>query len=63
MGSAGADLETCGYSPRYGGFSRAHTNRFGVLRVQSTPDELRLQFVLAADGSVWDEAIVTPWPR
>jgi len=61
-GSAGAGLESCGYSPQYGNFSMAHINTWGILKVMSNPDYLHLQFILDSDGSVWDESYVTPWP-
>eukprot|EP00047_Mylnosiga_fluctuans_P004384 m.234239 g.234239 ORF g.234239 m.234239 type:complete len:587 (-) comp12634_c0_seq1:55-1815(-) len=55
VGSAGAGLETCGYSPRYGNFSRAHINTFGYLRAETTNEYMDLQFVLDVNGTVWDK--------
>lgn len=59
VGSAGAGLESCGYSPKYGNFSRAHINTFGYLRGEATDSQIHLQFVLDVDGSVYDEYYVS----
>jgi len=62
VGSAGAGLESCGYSPAYGNFSRAHVNTWGYLRVRTHgSSHMHLQFVLDVDGSVYDEAMIKPW--
>ena len=58
VGSAGAGLESCGYSPKYGNFSRAHINTFGYLRAETSDQHIRLQFILDLDGSVYDEYYV-----
>lgn len=58
VGSAGAGLEGCGYSPKFGNFSRAHVNTWGYLRGESSDSHIHLQFVLDADGTVFDEYFV-----
>jgi acid phosphatase type 7 len=55
VGSAGAGLETCGYSPAFGNFSRSHINTWGYLRAATTDDVISLQFLLDVDGSIFDE--------
>ena len=63
IGSAGAGLEGCGYSPQLGGFSQSHVNAWGLFLVDaaSVPGKLRVRFQLDADGSIFDEALVSHW--
>ena len=63
IGSAGAGLEGCGYSPELGAYSQSHVNAWGLLfaDTKSTPGSLAVSFVLDADGSVFDSALVQPW--
>ncbi len=61
IGSAGAGLEGCGFSPQFGAVSLAHVNTWGVLKVDTLGGKLRVRFVLDVDGTVFDEAVVNPW--
>jgi hypothetical protein len=63
IGAAGAGLEGCGFSAQFGSFSQARVNAWGVLLVdaESSADELRVRFLLDADGSVFDEHAITHW--
>lgn len=61
VGSAGAGLETGGFSSALGNWSVSHTEQWGYCRVTATDQELIVQFVLNADGSVYDEVTLTPW--
>jgi hypothetical protein len=61
VGSAGAGLEGCGYSPQYGNFSMSHLNAWGYLRVTAYPDRLNTQFVLDENGTVFDEHDIQPF--
>ena len=61
VGSGGAGLQECGFSPDYGPYSKAATNQWGYLRVEANQNAISLEFVLDADGSVWDYHEVLPW--
>ena len=61
IGSAGAFLESCDDSPIFGPFHEVGTNQYGYLRVEASEKSMKLDFVLDADGSVWDTYEVLPW--
>ncbi|TMW69458.1 hypothetical protein Poli38472_001614 [Pythium oligandrum] len=61
VGSAGAGLETRGFSKDIGEWSVAHVNDWGYLRVASTPSEMKIQFVLNRNGVVYDEVTLPLW--
>jgi len=55
IGSAGAGLEACGFSPIYGNYSVAHINDWGYLRLTADTNQLHAEYVRNQDISVWDE--------
>lgn len=61
VGSAGAGLETGGFSPIYGNFSVRHINDWGYCRIQATMDTFQIQFVKNDEDNVWDEVSLVPW--
>ncbi|KAJ0403914.1 hypothetical protein P43SY_009407 [Pythium insidiosum] len=61
VGSAGAGLETRGFSRDLGEWSVSHVNDWGYLRVDATEHEMHLEFVLNRNGVVYDEVTLTPW--
>ena len=63
IGAAGAGLEGCGYSPQLGSYSQAHVNAWGLFYVDtaSVPGMMKVRFQLDADGSTFDEALVSHW--
>uniref|UniRef100_M4B968 Purple acid phosphatase n=1 Tax=Hyaloperonospora arabidopsidis (strain Emoy2) TaxID=559515 RepID=M4B968_HYAAE len=61
IGSAGAGLEQQGFSNKLGDWSVSHVNDWGYLRVDSTEESMRVQFVLNRNGVVYDEVKLTPW--
>lgn len=61
VGSAGASLETKGFSNQIGNWSVSHVNDWGYLRVDSSEEAMRLQFVLNRNGAVYDEVTLQPW--
>ena len=61
IGSAGKYLDSCGFSPDLNPYSRAATLQWGYLRVDVGQNKMKCEFVLDADGSVWDSFEVTPW--
>lgn len=61
VGSAGAALETEGFSSDLGEWSVSHINDWGYLRVAASPDDMTLQFVLNRNGAVYDEVTLAPW--
>ncbi|RHY40489.1 hypothetical protein DYB30_008486 [Aphanomyces astaci] len=60
-GSAGAELETSGFSPSLGKWSVAHVNAWGYLRAEVSKDKLHVAFVRNDNGNVYDEVTLTPW--
>jgi hypothetical protein len=63
IGAAGAGLEGCGYSKQLGAYSQSHVNAWGLFFVdtESVPGQMRVRFQLDADGSTFDEALVSHW--
>ncbi|KAH7476798.1 putative inactive purple acid phosphatase 27 [Phytophthora ramorum] len=61
IGSAGAGLEQQGFSDKLGEWSVSHLNDWGYLRIDSTEQEMSVQFVLNRNGVVYDEVTLTPW--
>jgi hypothetical protein len=61
VGTGGANLSSCGWSPDFGPYSKVATNQFGYLRVEATQESMILEFVLDSDGTVWDAYEVLPW--
>ncbi len=61
VGSAGAGLESGGFSPVFGNFSVQHINAWGFSKIDATQISLTLQFVKNDEGAVWDEVSLTPW--
>ncbi|RHZ05593.1 hypothetical protein DYB26_004676 [Aphanomyces astaci] len=60
-GSAGAELETSGFSPSLGKWSVAHVNAWGYLRAEVSKDKLHVAFVRNDNGNVYDEVTLVPW--
>ncbi|RHY82492.1 hypothetical protein DYB35_001464 [Aphanomyces astaci] len=60
-GSAGAELETSGFSPSLGKWSVAHVNAWGYLRAEVSKDKLHVAFVRNDNGNVYDEVTLAPW--
>ena len=60
IGTAGAKL-MCDDSPIINDFHKVSTNQYGYLRVEASEKSIKLDFVLDADGSVWDSYEVLPW--
>ncbi|CAI5735661.1 unnamed protein product [Peronospora destructor] len=61
VGSAGFALGPEGFSSKYGNYSLRHVNEYGYLRVASSPEDMRFQFVLNKNGNIYDEFTITPW--
>ncbi|EQC32020.1 hypothetical protein SDRG_10219 [Saprolegnia diclina VS20] len=61
VGSAGAELEAQGFSPTIGPWSVAHINAYGYLRGRASKDRLHLEFVLNANGNVYDQVDLARW--
>ncbi|CAI5738639.1 unnamed protein product [Hyaloperonospora brassicae] len=61
IGSAGAGLEKQGFSNKLGEWSVSHVNDWGYLRIDSTEESMRVQFVLNRNGVVYDEVTLAPW--
>jgi hypothetical protein len=66
-GSAGANAERGGFSPRYGNFSLRHVNDYGYLRLDANRSRLLVQWVRTnggdgvKPGEVWDSVTLLPW--
>ncbi|OQR92284.1 calcineurin-like phosphoesterase [Achlya hypogyna] len=61
VGSAGAELEQQGFSPEIGPWSVANINAYGYLRGRISRDRMHLEFVLNANGNVYDQVDLLPW--
>ncbi|KAE9109456.1 hypothetical protein PF007_g12232 [Phytophthora fragariae] len=61
VGSAGYPLGTEDFSSKYGSWSLRHVNDYGYLRIASSPENMRVQFVLNKNGNVYDEFSIEPW--
>ncbi|KAF1789983.1 Metallo-dependent phosphatase-like [Phytophthora cactorum] len=61
VGSAGYPLGTEDFSDKYGKWSLRHVNDYGYLRIASSPEDMRIQFVLNKNGNVYDEFAIAPW--
>ena len=61
VGSAGAELEKCGFSRLNGLFDVAHANMWGYARMTADHESFTFQFVANNDGSIFDEVQLTPW--
>jgi len=61
VGSAGAGIESEGFSDKIGEWSISHLNDWGYLRIASTETEMNVQFVLNRNGAVYDEITLLPW--
>jgi len=62
VGSAGADLEQCGFSQLVGPWDVVHSNMYGFSRMTAARDSFRLQMVSNIDGSLFDEVELQQWP-
>ncbi|KAI9907720.1 hypothetical protein PsorP6_016186 [Peronosclerospora sorghi] len=61
VGAAGYPLGTEDFSRKYGNWSLRHVNDYGYLRVATSPENMRVQFVLNKNGNIFDEFTITPW--
>ncbi|GMF10884.1 unnamed protein product [Phytophthora lilii] len=61
VGSAGYPLGTEDFSSKYGNWSLRHVNDYGYLRIATSPEDMRIQFVLNKNGNVYDEFTIEPW--
>lgn len=61
VGSAGYPLNMAEFSDKYGNWSLKHIAEYGYLRIVSTAEEIRMQFVLNKNGEVFDEFALAPW--
>jgi acid phosphatase type 7 len=61
VGSAGANLERGGFSPKLGKWSAAHTDSWGYCRVTADAHTFNIEFVLNDSGTVWDSISLVPW--
>lgn len=61
VGSSGFPLGTQDFSSKYGHWSLRHVNDYGYLRIASSPEDMRIQFVLNKNGDVYDEFVISPW--
>ena len=62
IGTAGAGLETGGFSPMLGAWSLVQLEAWGYARLQATKTTLSVQYVLNEDGSIYDSVVLTQWP-
>lgn len=62
-GAAGYEIDATEFSAACGNWSRSHVNAYGYLRIAVGPERMQLQFVLNANGAVYDEATVLPWAK
>ena len=62
IGTAGAGLETGGFSTQLGNFSLVQLQDWGYLRLFATETTLTTQFVVNDEDSVYDEVTLHPWP-
>ncbi len=62
IGTAGAGLETGGFSPMLGDWSLVQLEAWGYARIQATEDTLSVQYVVNESNTVYDEVVLTPWP-
>lgn len=60
IGSAGASVESCGFSALNGVFDVAHANMWGYGRLHASHERFKMQFVSNNDGSVFDEVDLVP---
>jgi hypothetical protein len=61
VGTAGAGLETGGFSNKLGNWSVSQLEDWGYNRIQATPTSMHVEFVRNSDGFVFDEVDLTPW--
>jgi hypothetical protein len=61
VGTAGAGLETGGFSPSLGNWSLVQTENWGYSRFEATREYLHMQFVLNVNGEVFDDLYIPPW--
>ncbi|CAK4086817.1 unnamed protein product [Aphanomyces euteiches] len=60
-GSAGAELEKSGFSPKLGPWSVANVNAWGYLRLEASLDALHVAFVRNDNGNIYDETTIARW--
>ena len=57
----GKYLDNCAFSPDSDSYNRAATLQWGYVRIDAGQNQMKCEFVLDADGSVWDSFEVNPW--
>jgi hypothetical protein len=60
-GNAGASVQQCGFSDKYGRFSVERENVYGYLRVTVSRERLEAEHVRTKDGAVHDRVTIFPW--
>eukprot|EP01006_Ploeotia_vitrea_P031256 TRINITY_DN63577_c1_g3_i1.p1 TRINITY_DN63577_c1_g3~~TRINITY_DN63577_c1_g3_i1.p1 ORF type:complete len:592 (+),score=290.91 TRINITY_DN63577_c1_g3_i1:201-1778(+) len=61
IGSAGAGLESGGFSSKLGNWSVSHLEHWGYLRLAATQSQFRLQYVQNDSGEVYYDTLLKPW--
>ncbi len=61
VGSAGAGLEKCGFSPDLGEWTVSATNSWGIMRASVTAERAVLEFVRNVNNDVYDRIVMVPW--
>ena len=67
VGSAGANKEKGGFSPKFGNYSVKHLDDYGYIRVDSNRTRMFVEFVRTNKhdnvpaGEVWDSVEILPW--
>ncbi|CAH0515206.1 unnamed protein product [Peronospora belbahrii] len=61
VGTAGFYISGDDFSTEYGNWSRSHVNEYGYLRIASSPESMRFEFILNKNGIIYDEFTITPW--
>ena len=67
VGSAGANKEKGGFSPKFGNYSVKHLDDYGYIRVDSNSTRMFVEFVRTNKhdnvpaGEVWDSVEILPW--
>eukprot|EP00042_Codosiga_hollandica_P031311 m.189441 g.189441 ORF g.189441 m.189441 type:complete len:738 (-) comp53605_c0_seq1:112-2325(-) len=62
VGTAGAGLETGGFSPALGDWSLVQLEQWGYNRIFATESTLTIQFVENMSNTIFDEVTLHPWP-
>ncbi len=61
IGTAGAGLETGGFSPMLGSWSLVQLEQWGYSKLEATETTLSLQYILNESNTIYDEVVIAPW--